>query len=188
MTRVIKLFYELRDADTGDILESNFGQQEIAFVTGKEQVLAALENGVLNSAAGDELNIKIKAAEAFGPLNKDAIQKIAKEQFAGIELSVGMELFGEGDDGQMARVIVKEIAQDEVTVDFNHPYAGRDLEFNIKISENREASADEALTGVPAGVHVCGCGDGGCGSHSDDECCGGAHHDEHGGGCCGKHH
>lgn len=198
MSKVIKMFYELKDANTGELLESNLGGQEIAFVSGKNQVLDALESGVLKLAVGEKATIKIPASQGVGEYDERALQILPKEQFAGINLSVGMELFGEGEDGSTVRVIVKSIGENDVTVDFNHPYAGKDLEFNVQITENRDADADEELTGVVAMPHVCGCGGhshhghhhghGGCGSHDDDGCCNGAHHDENGGGCCGKHH
>ena len=54
-----------------------------------------------------------------------------------------MELFGQNEDGSSVRVIVKEIKDDEVTVDFNHPYAGKDLLFNVEILEVRDATEDE---------------------------------------------
>ena len=198
MSKVIKMFYELKDANTGELLESNLGGQEIAFVSGKNQVLDALESGVLKLAVGEKATIKIPASQGVGEYDERALQILPKEQFAGINLSVGMELFGEGEDGSTVRVSVKSIGENDVTVDFNHPYAGKDLEFNVQITENRDADADEELTGVVAMPHVCGCGGhshrhghhhghGGCGSH-DDGCCNGAHHDENGGGCCGKHH
>lgn len=203
MSKVIKMFYELKDAKTGELLESNIDGQEIAFVSGKNQVLESLEAGVINLKSGESTIIFIPAAQGVGEYDEAALQVLPKEQFAGIELNEGMELFGEGEDGSSVRVIVKAIGENEVTVDFNHPYAGKDLEFNVKVTENRDADADEELTGVVAMPHVCGCGghghhhehggEGCCGGHGhnedheDGECCGGHGHDKNGGGCCGKH-
>lgn len=203
MSKVIKMFYELKDAKTGELLESNIDGQEIAFVSGKNQVLESLEAGVINLKSGESAIIFIPAAQGVGEYDEAALQVLPKEQFAGIELNEGMELFGEGEDGSSVRVIVKAIGENEVTVDFNHPYAGKDLEFNVKVTENRDADADEELTGVVAMPHVCGCGghghhhehggEGCCGGHGhhkdheDGECCGGHGHDKDGGGCCGKH-
>ncbi|ANE33163.1 FKBP-type peptidyl-prolyl cis-trans isomerase [Campylobacter hyointestinalis subsp. hyointestinalis LMG 9260] len=203
MSKVIKMFYELKDAKTGELLESNIDGQEIAFVSGKNQVLESLEAGVINLKSGESTIISIPAAQGVGEYDEAALQVLPKEQFAGIELNEGMELFGEGEDGSSVRVIVKAIGENEVTVDFNHPYAGRDLEFNVKITENRDADADEELTGVVVMPHVCGCGGHGhhhehggggcCGGHGhnedheDGECCGGHGHGKDGGGCCGKH-
>ena len=196
--RVIKMYYELKDAKNGEILESNFNANPIAFLSGKNQILQKLEDEVLNLGEGESKIIKILPQDGVGEYDENAVQTLPKEQFAGIDLQIGMELFGEGEDGSVARVIVKEITDESVSVDFNHPYAGKELEFNVKIVENREATEDEILMGAPEGEHSCCCGGGGhdeggcCGGghhHDDHECCGGHSHGGHGedGGCCGKH-
>ncbi|KEA46039.1 peptidylprolyl isomerase [Campylobacter mucosalis] len=203
--QVVTMFYELKDANTGEILESNMqGGTQISFLTGRGHVIEKLEEEVLKLQTGDRKEIKIKAAEACGEYNNEAVQALPKEQFAGIELVTGMELFGQNEDGSSVRVIVKEIKDDEVVVDFNHPYAGKDLLFNVEILEIREASEDEKATGMVAGAHTCGCGGGDhghhhhhggggcCGGHGGGGCgCAGEDDDDdhhHHGGCCGGHH
>ncbi|MDY4829945.1 MAG: peptidylprolyl isomerase, partial [Campylobacter sp.] len=86
------------------------------------------------------------------------------------------------------RVVVKELKGDEVVIDFNHPYAGKDLLFEVELTELRDADENEELTGVAHQPHTCGCGGYTRYEHGDGGCCGGAHHDEYGGGCCGRHH
>lgn len=182
MSKVVKFFYALRDANTKELLESNAGAGELAFVSGKNQVLPGLEEELLKMSEGEKKEISIPCAQALGEYDEKLVQSLPKEQFAGIDLSVGMELFGEDASGETARVVVKEITDESVVVDFNHPYSGKDLLFEVELTELRDADADEELTGVVVMPHTCGCG-----GH-DDGCCGGAHHDENGGGCCGKHH
>lgn len=201
--QVISMFYELKDAKTGEILESNMQTgSQISFLTGRGHIIPKLEEAVSTLKAGDRKNIVIEASEACGLYDEKALQTLPKEQFAGIELKEGMELFGQGEDGASVRVVVAKIGEDDVTVDFNHPYAGKDLEFNVEVTEIRDATEDEIATGVVAQAHACGCASGGeksggcCGGgghhhhhdHGEGGCCGGAHHDEDGGGCCGRHH
>ncbi|AQW86395.1 FKBP-type peptidyl-prolyl cis-trans isomerase [Campylobacter pinnipediorum subsp. caledonicus] len=200
--QVITMFYELKDANTGEVLETNMENGGISFMTGRGHIIQNLEDEILKLKEGDKTIITIKAANACGEYDSSAVQALPKEQFAGIELREGMELFGQGEDGSNVRVIVKAIGEDEVMVDFNHPYAGKDLLFNVEILEVRDASEDELATGIVAGKHSCGCGshgekEGGCcgghGHHHDHEeggCCGGHghHHDHKEGGCCGGHH
>ncbi len=185
--QVITMFYELKDANTGEILESNMQEGgQISFITGHGHIIEKLEEEVSKLKSGDKATINIKAVEGCGEYNKDAIQSLPKEQFAGIDLHEGMELFGQNEDGSSVRVIVKEIKDDEVTVDFNHPYAGKDLLFNVEILEVRDATEDEKATGMVAGAHTCGCG-----GHDHDhehECCGGHGHGEGGCGCGGHGH
>jgi peptidyl-prolyl cis-trans isomerase len=183
------MFYELKDADTGEILESNMQEGgQISFITGHGHIIEKLEEEVSKLKSGERATISVKAAEGCGEYNNEAIQSLPKEQFAGIDLHEGMELFGQNEDGSSVRVIVKEIKDDEVTVDFNHPYAGKDLLFNVEVLEVRDATEDEKATGMVAGAHTCGFG----GHDHEHECCGGHGHGHgHGhedGGCgCGGH-
>ena len=183
--RVIKMHYELKDGKTGEILESNLNSDPIAFLSGKDQIIQKLEDEILNLQAGESKTVLISPSDGVGEYKQDAVQILPKEQFAGIDLAVGMELFGQAEDGATTRVSVKAIGEQDVTIDFNHPFAGKELEFNIKIVENREATADEILTGQPEGAHSCGCGHN---HHEGHECCGGHGHDhaeDHE--CCGGH-
>lgn len=206
------MFYELKDAKTGEILESNMqGGNEISFITGRGHIIEKLEEEVLKLETGDIKTIVIPAAQACGEYDNNAIQMLPKEQFAGIELKEGMELFGQGEGGDSVRVVVKSIGDDDVTVDFNHPYAGKDLEFKVQIFDRRDATPDEIATGMVGGAHSCGCSSGGGHGHGHGGggCCGGGghghggggcgcshghddeddhHHHHGGGGCCGGHH
>ena len=187
--QVITMFYELKDANTGEILESNMQEGgQISFITGHGHIIEKLEEEVSKLKSGERATISVKAAEGCGEYNNEAIQSLPKEQFAGIDLHEGMELFGQNEDDSSVRVIVKEIKDDEVTVDFNHPYAGKDLLFNVEVLEVRDATEDEKATGMVAGAHTCGCG--GHDHEHEHECCGGhghGHGHEDGGCGCGGH-
>ena len=188
MSKVVKFFYSLSDANSKELLESNAGGGELAFVSGKNQVLPKLEEALLGMREGEHKEISIACADGLGEYDEKLIQTLPKEQFAGIDLAVGMELFGQDESGETARVVVKELKGDEVVIDFNHPYAGKDLLFEVELTELRDADENEELTGVVVMPHTCGCGGHAGHGHGGGGCCGGAHHDEHGGGCCGRHH
>jgi FKBP-type peptidyl-prolyl cis-trans isomerase SlyD len=134
---------------------------------GKGQIIPGLENGIKDMNIGDKADVLVKAADAYGEYNPEATQEVPKEQFAGIELQEGMTLYGQGADGSTVQVVVKSIGEDSVIVDFNHPLAGKDLMFTVTLNNVREATAEEAASGIPAenqqaeGDH---CG-GGCGCH-----------------------
>ncbi len=170
---VVSMFYELKDANTNEVLESNLYAEPISFIVGKGQILESLEEEIMKLESPGNADVLIKKEKGLGEYDPNAVQTLPKEQFAGIELKVGMELFGEGENGETVRVSVKDIGENDVVIDYNHPYAGRDLLFSLNIVESREASEDEILTGIIAGSNSCGCG-----SH-------GHHHEHKGGGCCG---
>ncbi|EGI1620945.1 peptidylprolyl isomerase [Campylobacter jejuni] len=179
---VVSMFYELKDANTNEVLESNLYSQPISFILGKGQILESLEEEVMKLDCPSNADVVIKKEKGLGEYDENAVQTLPKEQFAGIDLKVGMELFGEGENGETVRVTVKEIGENDVTIDYNHPYAGRDLLFSLNIVDARAASEDEILTGIIAGSHSCGCGSG----HGHDHHHGHGHgHGHGGGGCCG---
>lgn len=178
-SNVIVMHYELKDSNTGEILESNNDSSPISFITGKAQIIEKLESEVCKLNEGDKADIYLKAVDACGEYKDEAVQILPREQFAGIELEVGMHLFGQGEDGQNVQVRVKSFDDENVTIDFNHPYAGRDLMFSVSLVQKREATEDELASGMVAGSGSCGCGT----SHKHEgsgECCGGS-----GNGCCG---
>lgn len=185
MHRAITIKYELKDSQSGEILESNLEGEAISFVSGFEQILQKLEDEVISMQTGDEKVVKFDAKDGFGEYDDDKIQVLPKEQFAGIELEIGMELIGENEGGETVKVIVKDIADENVTIDFNHPYSGKNLEFKIQMIENREATDDEISNRGIAHQHACGCG---CDHHEHEHhCCGGhGHHHKHhhDGHCC----
>ncbi len=165
--QIVSLEYEVKDGDK--VVDSNVGGQPLVFMFGKGQIIPGLESGIKDMAIGEKGDVLVKAADAYGEYNPEATQEVPKDQFAGIELTEGMTLYGQGEDGSTVQVTVKEIKDDSVVIDFNHPLAGKDLMFTVTVNNVRDASAEEAMTGVPAENKqeeegCCSTG-GGCGCH-----------------------
>lgn len=174
---VVSMKYELKDVLTGETLDSNMNAEPLSFILGKGHIIPGLESEIAKLAEGEDAEITVKAADAYGEYDEEAIQSLPKEQFAGVELSEGMTLYGQGEQGQTVQVTVKSFNDEAVEVDFNHPLAGKDLSFAVSISEVREATPDEILSGTVGGAMSggCSCDSGGCGSHTqtdDNSCCG----------------
>lgn len=166
--QVVSIEYTVKDVATGEVVDSNVGGQPLSFITGKQQIIPGLENQVMTMSQGENGDVHVAAADAYGTENPDAVQVLPREQFAGIELAEGMALYGQGEDGQTVQVTVKAFDDENVTIDFNHPLAGKDLMFTVAVLEVREPTADEAITGqVGASADDSGCcgtgGGSGCG-------------------------
>ena len=146
--QIVSIEYEVRDGDK--VVDSNKGGDALVFMFGKGQIIPGLENGIVNMAVGEKADILVKPNDGYGEYNGDATQEVPADQFAGIDLELGMTLYGQGEDGGTVQVIVKEIGADTIIIDFNHPLAGKDLMFSVAINDIRDASAEEAMTGVPA--------------------------------------
>lgn len=164
--QIVSIEYEVSDGEK--VVDSNIGGTPLVFMYGKGQIIPGLENGIVDMAIGEKGNVNVKAADAYGEYNAEAKQEVPKDQFAGIDLEIGMSLYGQGEDGGTVQVVVQEIGDENVIIDFNHPLAGKDLMFTVSINNIREASAEEAMTGIPAehkqeNEGCCGTGDAGCG-------------------------
>ena len=163
---VVGIEYEVKQAGTTDVVDSNKGSEPLEFIIGKGQIIPGLENALVGMSQGESGDIMVAAADAYGEVNPEAKQTLPIEQFAGIDLVEGMNLFGQGENGQQVQVTVTSFDDKEVNIDFNHPLAGKDLMFSVSVVSAREATADEVSSGVVGGAPEAGgsCGTG-CGCH-----------------------
>ena len=146
--QIVAIEYEVRSGNK--VVDSNVGGDLLTFMIGKDQIIPGLEEEVCKMNMGDKGDVFVPAAKAYGEYNDEPLQEVPKEQFSGIELEQGMSLYGQSDDGGTVQVIVKEIKEETVMVDYNHPLAGQDLIFTVTVATVRNATAEEVMTGVPA--------------------------------------
>ncbi len=166
--QVVSIIYNVKDRDGGDLIDSNEGREPLEFIVGKGQVIIGLESALKGMKMGESKEVEIAPVDAYGEYNTEAKQTLPKEQFAGIDLKIGMSLYGRGEDGATVEVVVKDISDDSVTIDFNHPLAGKTLLFSVSVVGVRDATIDEVLSGQVGGGKssgCCGSGGGGCGCH-----------------------
>ena len=186
--QVVSVSYELKDIASGEVIDSNLEAAPLTFIVGKGQIIPGLESEIVKLSQGDSDDIVVSAKDGYGEYDDAKIETLPREQFAGLEMSEGMTLYGQGEDGGTVQVIVKNFNNETVDVDFNHPLAGKDLLFAINIVEVREATEDELLNGFVGSSGGCGCGTGdSCHTteekkeqEQEHECCGGS-------GGCGTH-
>ena len=146
--QIVSIEYEVKDGNT--VVDSNVGGAPLVFMFGKGQIIPGLENGIVNMAVGEKADVLVNPADGYGEFNDDATQVVPTDQFAGIDLELCMTLYGQGEDGATVQVTVKEIGEEDITIDFNHPLAGKALMFTVTVNSVRDASAEEAMTGIPA--------------------------------------
>ncbi|MRJ02813.1 MAG: peptidylprolyl isomerase [Epsilonproteobacteria bacterium] len=158
--KVVGIEYTVKDAKSGEIIDSNVGHKPLEFITGKNHIIPGLEKEIKKMNPGEEADILVPAEEAYGTHNQEAVQKLPREQFQGIDLQKGMTLYGQGENGETVQVTVVDFNDQEVTIDFNHPLAGKDLMFTVKVVSERDATPEEVLTGQVQQEH---CDDGSCG-------------------------
>ncbi len=128
----VKLNFELR-LRSGELVDSNLQRDPVDFEVGDSSLLFGFEKRLFGLKAGDSQVFDVPAAEGFGEHNPDNIQRIAADQFGEVEPQPGMILgFSDPAQGEVPGVIL-EVGEQYVEVDFNHPLAGRDLQFEVRI-------------------------------------------------------
>ena len=152
MTKVFSIEYTVKNSK-GEVIDSNKGDAPLQFIEGKGEIIPGLEKEVVKMEEGDEKEIVVKANEAYGERNEEWIETLPKEQFEGIELQKNMTLYGQSQDGQTVAVTVVDFDDQNVTIDYNHPLAGEDLTFEIKVVEKRDATLEEL---AEKGHNCCG--------------------------------
>ena len=150
---VVTIDYTLKD-DNGTVLD-NSTEGKFAYMHGANNIIPGLENALAGKSAGDEVDVSVNPAEGYGERNDSMIQAVPRDMFdSEQEIQVGMQFHAESPEGEMIVVTVTEVEGDDVTVDGNHPLAGVNLNFDVKIIDIREASEEEVEHG-----HVHGPGD-----------------------------
>ena len=168
--KVYSVEYTLKNG-AGEVIDTNVGVNPLEFISGKKQMIPGFEKVVLEMNVGEEKEFVVNPNEGYGEYREDLVQVLPREQFEGIELKKGMTLYGQGPNGHTIAVTVKNFDDEDVTIDYNHPLAGEQLFFNVKVLSERDATADEISTGYVGGVPPsCGCGTGECSTDDYDEC------------------
>lgn len=197
--KVISIEYTLNDANSKVQLDTNVGGAPLEFISDMGQIIPGLEKELVNLNEGDKADVLVQPADAYGEYNEEAVQTLPKEQFADIELTEGMSLYGTGEGGETVQVVVKTVAENEVTIDYNHPMAGKTLMFSVTVLATRAATEEEIQVGVVGGMAAAGggcCGGGSCSTDdaapahdhgSEGGCCSSEPAQPSSGGCCSSH-
>lgn len=129
----ISVHYTGRLAD-GQVFDSSEGNEPLAFVIGARQVIPGFENGVVGLAIGDKKTIEIKAEDAYGARIEELAQTVQRELLRmDVQPEIGMSFMVQTPDGQEIPVSITEITEETITLDANHPLAGKDLTFDIEV-------------------------------------------------------
>ncbi|WP_337866923.1 peptidylprolyl isomerase [Ignavibacterium sp.] len=151
--KVVTLNFTLKD-EQGNILDTTENAQPFSYISGQEQVLPKLEAEVDTMLVGGNKHISIPAAEAYGEYNEEVVQVVGRENFPqDFLLEVGMQYIASAPDGTKMPFTITNVEGDDITIDFNHPLAGKDLEFDVELLDVRDATPEELAYG-----HVHGTG------------------------------
>ncbi|HET8730798.1 MAG TPA: peptidylprolyl isomerase [Moraxellaceae bacterium] len=144
--------YTLTD-DQGNVIDSSVGGEPLAYLHGAGNIIPGLETALEGKKVGDSLKVSVAPAEGYGEKDEGLLQTVPRTMFRGVEqIEVGMQFHAQTDYG-MQVITVAKVEGDSITVDGNHPLAGQNLNFDVKVVEVRPATSEELEHG-----HVHGAG------------------------------
>lgn len=118
----------------GSTFDSSQGRDPLEFEVGSGMIIPGLDVALPGMKVGDKKKVEIDSAEAYGPVNPDMQQAVPRQGIpADIPLEPGLQLQMQTPDGQAMPVTVVAVTETEVTLDANHPLAGKDLTFDIEL-------------------------------------------------------
>ncbi|MEH6616540.1 MAG: peptidylprolyl isomerase [Porticoccus sp.] len=138
---VVLFHYRLTD-ESGTELDSSVEKDPLSYIHGHKNIIPGLEKELDGKTEGDVMVVTIEAAEAYGERQEQMVQEVPRASFQVEEMTVGMRFEAQTPNGPVS-VVVTSVTDDMVSVDGNHPLAGKDLTFDVKIDTVREATEEE---------------------------------------------
>jgi FKBP-type peptidyl-prolyl cis-trans isomerase SlyD len=139
--KVITIDYTLTD-EAGDVLDSSEQDGPLSYLHGSGNIVPGLEQALEGKTVGDALKVVVSPDDAYGERDERLVQAVPREQFPDGDIEVGMR-FRADSPGGMKVLTVVGVDDAEVTVDANHPLAGRTLSFDVTVRGIRDATEEE---------------------------------------------
>lgn len=134
----VSIEYTLTD-DGGKVIDTNVGKEPLTYIQGAGQIVKGLEQELNGLKVGDQKKVAVKPEDGYGALNEKAYQEIPREKIPAEAQKAGAMLMTKSPDGQSMAIRVHEVKEKTVVVDFNHPLAGKTLNFDVKIKDIKAA-------------------------------------------------
>ena len=152
--KAVTFHYSLRD-DEGTVLDSSEGSDPLTYLHGEGNIVPGLEKALEGKTVGDEVKASVPPEEGYGVRDEKNIQNVPRRKLPEGKLQPGMRVRLQTNHGQIV-ALVTAIKGDYVTIDTNHPLAGMTLHFEVKVTDVRDATAEELEHGHvhgPGGHH-----------------------------------
>jgi FKBP-type peptidyl-prolyl cis-trans isomerase SlyD len=143
---VVVMDYSLRV--DGEVIDSSSESEPMQYLQGHQNIIPGLESEMEGMKIGESKDVVVSPAEGYGELDDEAFIEVPKNQFPEhIPVEVGTELQVENEEGQPVYARIDKIEKNIVTLNFNHPLAGKELNFTVTVLALREPNAEELAHG-----------------------------------------
>lgn len=149
--KVVSIHYTLTD-DTGSVLDSSSGREPLDYLHGSGNIVPGLEEKLSGRKSGEKLKVSVEPEMGYGAHDPRGIQRVPRSEFPDdVKIEAGMQFSAENQEGEVAVVWVVSADAQHVTIDMNHPLAGKTLHFDVSIEGIRDATREEVAHGHPHG-------------------------------------
>lgn len=143
----VSIDYTLKN-DQGAVIDSSEGKDPLTYVHGTGRIIPGLEEALDGKEEGEEFSVTLKPEKGYGKHDDSLILTVARERFQNPDdISEGMQVQAQLQDGSVGVLTIKGIADDQVTLDANHPLAGETLHFDVLVTGVRQATQEEIDAG-----------------------------------------
>lgn len=137
----VKVNYVGKMAD-GTVFDSSEGKKPLTFIIGQQEVISGFDQAVVGMANGDKKTVEVPFSEAYGPHHDKLVEVVQLSMLPDdLELTVGGQLEVTREDGEKMYFFIRELTDETVTLDANHPLAGKDLTFDIEMLDVQKQPA-----------------------------------------------
>ena len=145
--QVVTIQYTVKDED-GKVVDATGEDNSYSFLSGQNQILPKLEETISEMLIGSTKTVVLSPEEAYGEYQDEAVQQVNRSDFPeGTQLDVGMSFVANMADGKQLPFVITAVDGDDITIDFNHPLAGKTLTFEVKLIDVRDATPEELAHG-----------------------------------------
>lgn len=128
----------------GEVLDSSEGLGPLQFLAGYDNIVPGLEREMIGMKVGESKKVVVAPADGYGEFEAEAFTEVPRSDFpSDMELEEGLELSVTDEDGASRYARVDKISQDTIQLDFNHPLAGVELQFDVKVVALRDPTEEE---------------------------------------------
>ena len=144
---VVSMNYTLKD-DQGTVLDTSENRDALKFIVGSGMIIPGLEKELHGKETGDKVSVTVEPKDGYGEYDATQMIQVSRSQFQeGTEIKTGMQVQAQSQDGQIQILTIKDVDDDNVTLDANHPLAGQTLHFDVQIEDVRPATEEELSHG-----------------------------------------
>ncbi len=149
---VVTMHYKLA-LDGGQVVDQSEGEEPLAYLHGAHNIVPGLEEALAGKGVGDRFDVTVPAEKGYGARQEEAVQSVPRNAFPpDAELQEGITFQATDQNDHPIMGTIQALSEDTVTVDFNHPLAGQNLNFSIEVVEVRQATEEETTHGHAHGA------------------------------------